>query len=73
MITKILILVVVGVVAMMIFGNRLPRVMGDLGKGLKAFKEGVSGEGEPASTKRKRAVAKPKAAAKKTTKARKGK
>ncbi|RYD50487.1 MAG: twin-arginine translocase TatA/TatE family subunit [Sphingobacteriales bacterium] len=42
MIEKILVLVIVGVVALMFFGNRLPQVLGDLGKGIKAFKEGMN-------------------------------
>ena len=46
MLEKIVVLLVVGVVALMFFGNRLPQVLGDLGKGVKAFKEGMSGEGK---------------------------
>ncbi len=47
MIEKILVLVIVGVVALMFFGNRLPQVLGDLGKGIKAFKQGMNEGGEP--------------------------
>ncbi len=42
MLEKIVVLLVVGVIALMFFGNRLPQVLGDLGKGLRAFKEGMS-------------------------------
>ncbi len=42
MIEKILILLVVAVVMLVVFGNRLPQVMGDLGKGVRAFKQGVN-------------------------------
>lgn len=42
MIEKILILIVVAVVMLVIFGNRLPQVMGDLGKGVRAFKDGMN-------------------------------
>lgn len=61
MIEKLLVLVIVGVVALMFFGNRLPQVLGDLGKGIKAFKAGMNDGAE--------GKAKPKAkpAAKKST------
>ena len=34
---------------LMFFGNRLPQVLGDLGKGMRAFKEGMNegGSDEP--------------------------
>ena len=35
-------LVIVLVVVLLIFGNRLPRAMGDLAKGIKNFKTGLS-------------------------------
>ena len=55
MLEKIVVLLVVGVVALMFFGNRLPQVLGDLGKGVRAFKAGMnedtgaaaSGKGKP--------------------------
>ncbi len=42
MLEKIIVLLVVGVVAMMFFGNRLPQVLGDFGRGLRAFKDGLN-------------------------------
>ncbi|PZP39062.1 MAG: twin-arginine translocase TatA/TatE family subunit [Pseudomonas fluorescens] len=51
MLEKILVLLVVAIVALMFFGNRLPQVLGDLGKGVRAFKDGMnegnSGDGQP--------------------------
>ena len=53
MLEKIVVLMVVGVIALMFFGNRLPQVMGDLGKGMKAFKDGMNeGSGEKPDSKR---------------------
>jgi len=65
MLEKILVLVVVGVVVLLFFGNRLPQVMGDLGKGVKAFKDGVN-EGAGEGPKPKRKATPKKVAAKKT-------
>ena len=36
-------LLIVGVVVLLLFGNRLPSVMRSLGKGVVEFKKGVSG------------------------------
>ena len=36
-------LLVVGVIALLLFGNRLPRVMRDLGRGITEFKRGMQG------------------------------
>ncbi len=36
-------LLIVGVVALLIFGNRLPSVMRSLGKSVTEFKKGISG------------------------------
>jgi TatA/E family protein of Tat protein translocase len=59
MLEKILILLVVGVVALLFFGNRLPQILGDLGKGVKAFKDGVNeGMGEGDAPKKKLAAKK---------------
>lgn len=62
MLEKIVVLLIVGVVALMIFGNRVPQVMGDLGKGLKAFKDGLSegseGENGASGTKKRKPTAK---------------
>ena len=38
-----LILLIIGFVALLIFGNRLPGVMRSLGKSVTEFKKGVSG------------------------------
>ncbi|TKW61603.1 MAG: twin-arginine translocase TatA/TatE family subunit [Blastochloris viridis] len=56
MIEKILILLVVAVVMLVVFGNRLPQVMGDLGKGVRAFKQGVNDatDGDDDAPKRKK-------------------
>lgn len=70
MLEKIVVLLVVGVIALMFFGNRLPQVLGDLGKGLKAFKEGMN-EGSGDKPEPKRVVSKarkPKAVASKAKK-----
>ncbi len=39
-------MLVVGLVALILFGNRLPGVMRSLGQGFSEFKRGLSGEGE---------------------------
>lgn len=39
-------ILIIGLVVLVLFGNRLPRVMGDLGKGVKAFKDGMENPGE---------------------------
>ena len=39
-------LLVIALVVLVLFGNRLPQVLGDLGKGVKAFKEGMDGTDE---------------------------
>ena len=40
-------LVVVLVVVLVVFGaGRLPNVMGDLGKGIRSFKEGLNADGK---------------------------
>ena len=36
-------LIVVGLIALLLFGNRLPEVMRGLGKGIMEFKKGMSG------------------------------
>lgn len=58
MLEKIVVLLVVCVVALMFFGNRLPQVLGDLGKGVRAFKEGMNDAGGPDNTGKKRPVKK---------------
>ncbi len=74
MIEKLLVLVIVGVVALMFFGNRLPQVLGDLGKGIKAFKEGMNeGQGKPKNAAKAKPVAKKSGSAKKPAKAKKRK
>jgi sec-independent protein translocase protein TatA len=43
--------IIVLVIVMVLFGaGRIPRVMGDLAKGIKSFKAGMKDEGEAAST-----------------------
>lgn len=39
-------LMVIGLVALLLFGNRLPSVMRNLGKGITEFKKGVQGVDE---------------------------
>ena len=36
--------IVVGIIALLIFGRRLPEVMRGLGSGVREFREGVSGD-----------------------------
>jgi len=40
-------LVIIGIIVLLLFGNRLPSVMRSLGRGVVEFKRGVSGEEEP--------------------------
>jgi len=43
--------IIVLVIVMVLFGaGRIPRVMGDLAKGIKSFKAGMKDEGEVASS-----------------------
>jgi len=43
---------IVAAVAFLCFGHRLPRIMGDLAKGIKSFKEGLrDGESEAETVK----------------------
>lgn len=72
-------LIIVGVIVLLLFGNRLPSVMRSLGRGVVEFKKGVSGiedELEEAtrvsSTKKSEAIEEtPKAAATAETEAKK--
>jgi sec-independent protein translocase protein TatA len=36
-------LIVIGLIALLLFGNRVPAMMRSLGRGLSEFKKGVSG------------------------------
>lgn len=40
-------LAVVGIVAILLFGNRLPQVMKSLGQGMFEFKKGIDAIGDP--------------------------
>ena len=61
-------MMIIGVIVLLLFGNRLPSVMRSLGKGITEFKKGVSGiedevdktsaEIEDAASKSKEPVAK---------------
>ena len=43
--------IVVGLIVMLLFGRgKISEMMGDVAKGIKAFKKGMSEEDEPAST-----------------------
>ena len=61
-------LLIVLVIVLIVFGaGRLPHVLGDVGKGVRAFKKGLEGddEGDDETPKRKKAAKKaPKKAAK---------
>jgi sec-independent protein translocase protein TatA len=40
-------ILIILLVVLIVFGaGKLPRVMGDLGKGLRSFKDGLKGEGD---------------------------
>jgi len=40
-------IVVIALLVVVFFGRgKIPQIMGDLGKGLRSFKDGISGEGE---------------------------
>ena len=39
-------LVIVGIIILLLFGKRLPSVMGSLGKSIVEFKRGVKGDAE---------------------------
>lgn len=56
---------VIGLVVLVLFGNRLPQVLGDLGKGVKAFKEGMDGGEASAPKTAKKPAAKTKKPARK--------
>ena len=43
-------LIIIGVVVLLLFGNRLPSVMRSLGRGVVEFKKGVSGEDDDETT-----------------------
>jgi sec-independent protein translocase protein TatA len=46
-------LLVVLIVVLIVFGaGRLPHVMGDLGKGIRAFKDGLQGDPPPSTPSR---------------------
>ena len=37
-------LLIVLLIALLLFGTRLPKVMGDLGKGIRSFREGIKSD-----------------------------
>jgi sec-independent protein translocase protein TatA len=46
-------IVIVLLIVLVLFGaGRLPQVMGDLGKGLRSFKDGLKGDDHPDESKR---------------------
>ncbi len=46
--------IIVLVVILLLFGaGKIPRLMGDVAKGVKAFKKGMADDDEPATTERK--------------------
>lgn len=55
-------ILVVLIVVLIVFGaGRLPQVMGDLGKGIRSFKDGMNGDQEnPAAKQTENAESKPK-------------
>lgn len=56
--------IVIGLVALLIFGNRLPGVARSLGQALREFKSGLSGGDEGAKKNESSGTAKPDAATK---------
>ncbi len=38
-------LIVIGIVILVLFGNRIPQTMKSLGQGLRQFKEGINSDG----------------------------
>lgn len=58
-------LLIIGLIVLVLFGKRLPNVLGDLGKGVKAFKEGLDGGEDTAEAAPRKAPAKRKAASRK--------
>ena len=46
-------LLVVLLIVLVLFGSRLPKVMGDVGKGIRAMREGLKGEDEKTDDKDK--------------------
>lgn len=45
-------LVIVGLIVLLLFGNRLPSVMRSLGRGMFEFKKGIQGVDEEDETRR---------------------
>jgi sec-independent protein translocase protein TatA len=45
-------MVIIGLVMLLLFGNRLPSVMRSLGVGITEFKKGIRGEGEDDDARR---------------------
>ena len=45
-------MLIVGVIALLLFGNRLPSVMRSLGQGVTEFKKGLEGTPEDDATKK---------------------
>ena len=39
-------MVVIGIIAVLIFGRKLPEMIGNMGKGIREFRRGLKGEGE---------------------------
>lgn len=37
-------LLLILLIVLLLFGSRLPKVMGDLGKGVRSFREGIKGD-----------------------------
>lgn len=45
-------LLLIAIVVLLLFGNRLPKIMGDFGKGIRNLKKGLQDEEEGKETKK---------------------
>ena len=53
-------LMIVAVIALVLFGHRLPQVMGGLGKGIRDFKKGLNTPDDDTDSEAENKFAKPK-------------
>lgn len=47
-------IVVIGIIVLLLFGNRIPSLMRSLGRGVVEFKKGINDPGEPGDSENKK-------------------